>query len=87
MQSSHNDILTIDEILELAKKLTNIETKELLIKYIKTKVQPLNDETVYLDEKEQSFLSFREIQTKVLESINKQDGMSPMDLIYHPMKQ
>lgn len=66
-----NDALTIDEILYLAKKLTKVETKESLIKYINTKVQPLNDETVYLDEKEQSCLSFSEIQTKVLESINK----------------
>ncbi len=65
-----NDVLTIDEILELAKKLTKIETKESLIKYINIKVQPLNDETVYLDEKEQSNLSFSEIQTKVLQSIN-----------------
>jgi len=65
-----NNVLTIDEILELAKKLTKIENKESLIKYISTKVQPLNDETVYLDEKEQSCLSFSEIKTKVLQSIN-----------------
>lgn len=66
-----SDILTIDEILELVKKLTKIETKESLIKYINTKTQPLNDETVYLNEEEQSYLSFSEIQTKVLESINR----------------
>ena len=65
-----NDVLTINEILELAKKLTKIENKESLIKCINSKVQPLNDETVYLDEKEQSYLSFNEIQTKVLQSIN-----------------
>ena len=65
-----NDVLTINEILELAKKLTKIENKESLIKCINSKVQPLNDETVYLDEKEQSYLSFNEIQMKVLQSIN-----------------
>jgi predicted nucleotidyltransferase component of viral defense system len=66
-----NDILTMDEILVLAKKLTKAETKESLIKYINTKVQSLNDETVYLDEKEQSHLSFDEIQRRVLQSINR----------------
>lgn len=66
-----NDVLTMDEIIEIAKKLTKIETKESLIKFINTKVQPLNDETVYLDEIEQSHLSFSKIKTKVLESIHK----------------
>ena len=61
----------ISEDIDIAKKLTAVETKESLIKYINTKVQPLNDETVYLDEKEQSHLSFDEIKTKVLQSINE----------------
>ena len=65
-----NDIMTIDEILYIAKKLTKVETKESLIKFLDTKVQPLNDETVYLDEKEQSHLSFNEIKIRVLKSIN-----------------
>ncbi len=66
-----NDVLSIDEILKIAKKLTKIETKESLVSYINAKVQPLNDETVYLDEKEQSHLSFTEIKTRVLQSISR----------------
>jgi len=65
-----NDILSVDEILEIAKKLTKIETKESLNKFINDRVQPLNDETVYLDEEEQSYLSFSEIKMKVLRSIS-----------------
>ncbi|QOY55609.1 nucleotidyl transferase AbiEii/AbiGii toxin family protein [Candidatus Sulfurimonas marisnigri] len=64
-----NNVLSIDEILEIAKKLTKIETKESLLMYINDKVQPLNDETVYLDEKERSYLSFIEIKARVLQSI------------------
>ncbi|MCW8895021.1 nucleotidyl transferase AbiEii/AbiGii toxin family protein [Sulfurimonas sp.] len=66
-----NNVLSIDEILEIAKKLTQLETKESLVEFIDTKVQPLNDETVYLDEKEQSHLSFNEIKTRVLQLINR----------------
>ena len=65
-----NDVLTMDEILDIAKKLTTIEAKESLIEYINSKVKPLNDETVYLDEKEQSHLSFTEIKTRILQLIN-----------------
>ena len=65
-----NNILSIDEILQIAKKLTKIDTKMSLVEFINSKTQPLNDEIVYLDEKEQSNLSFSEIRTKVLESIN-----------------
>jgi predicted nucleotidyltransferase component of viral defense system len=66
-----NNVLSINEILDIAKKLTKIESKESLIKYIKDKVKPLNDETVYIDEKEQFHLSFDKIQTQVIKSINK----------------
>jgi len=69
-----NDVLSIDEILKIAKKLTKIETKESLVSYINAKVQPLNDETVYLDEKEQSHLSFSDIKTKVLKVIDTKNN-------------
>lgn len=66
-----NTILTLNEILELARKLSKIETKVSLVEFINTKVKPLNDETVYLDEKEQNYLLFNEIKTKVLQSIKE----------------
>lgn len=65
-----NDVLTIDEVLDIAQKLTKIETKQMLIKFISIKKQALNDETVYLDEKEQSHLSFIEIKHRVLQVLN-----------------
>ena len=34
-------------------------------------IKTLNDETVYLDEKEQSYLSFSEIKMKVIGLINR----------------
>ena len=69
-----NDVLTMDEILKIARKLTKIETKESLVKFINTKIQPLNDETVYLDEKEESHLSFSDIKTKVLKVIDTKNN-------------
>ncbi|MDF1879036.1 nucleotidyl transferase AbiEii/AbiGii toxin family protein [Sulfurimonas sp. SAG-AH-194-C20] len=66
-----NDVLSIDEVLEIAKKLTIIDSKESLIKYISSKKEALHDERVYLDEKTQANLSFRDIQSQVLNSISR----------------
>jgi len=64
-----NNILSIDEILDISIKLSKVDSEVSLVEYISNKEEPLNDETVYLDEKEQSNLSFIEIKTKVIESM------------------
>lgn len=61
-----HQILSLGEILELANKIKNINTKEDLIKFIKLKQEPKDDEAVYLDETNRLDLSFDEIKKQVL---------------------
>lgn len=61
-----HQILNLGEILELTNKIKNIYTKEDLIKFIKLKQEPKDDEAVYLDETNRLDLSFDEIKKQVI---------------------
>ncbi|MCV6609115.1 MAG: nucleotidyl transferase AbiEii/AbiGii toxin family protein [Campylobacterales bacterium] len=65
-----NKILTQKEIIVLfAKMNSNITTMNNIIDFIKSKKEPQDDEAVYLSEKDRVDLSFKEIQTQVIESL------------------
>lgn len=61
-----NDIMTINEILYIAKESKNINSKEDLINFISNKKEAKNDEAVYLDESNRLDLSFEDIKQQVL---------------------
>ena len=61
-----NDIMTINEILYIAKESKNINSKENLINFISNKKEAKNDEAVYLDETNRLDLSFEDIKQQVL---------------------
>ena len=65
-----NDIMTINEILYIAKESKNINSKENLINFISNKKEAKNDEAVYLDELNRLDLSFEDIKQQVLNKIN-----------------
>ena len=65
-----NDIMTINEILYIAKESKNINSKENLINFISNKKEAKNDEAVYLDESNRLDLSFEDIKQQVLNKIN-----------------
>ena len=65
-----NDIMTINEILYIAKESKNINSKEDLINFISNKKEAKNDEAVYLDESNRLDLSFEDIKQQVLNKIN-----------------
>ena len=61
-----NDIMTINEILYIAKESKNINSKENLINFISNKKEAKNDEAVYLDESNRLDLSFEDIKQQVI---------------------
>ena len=65
-----NDIMTINEILYIAKESKNINSKENLINFISNKKEAKNDEAVYLDESNRLDLSFEDIKRQVLTKLN-----------------
>ena len=65
-----NDIMTINEILYIAKESKNINSKENLINFISNKKEAKNDEAVYLDETNRLDLSFEDIKQQVLNKLN-----------------
>ncbi len=65
-----NDIMTINEILYIAKESKNINSKENLINFISNKKEAKNDEAVYLDETKRLDLSFEDIKRQVLTKLN-----------------
>lgn len=65
-----NKIITINEILDIAKEVKNITSKEELINFISNKKESKNDEAVYLDESNRLDLSFEDIKQQVLNKIN-----------------
>ena len=65
-----NDIMTINEILYIAKESKNINSKENLINFISNKKEAKNDETVYLNETNRLDLSFEDIKQQVLSKLN-----------------
>jgi len=62
----NNKILTLDEILDIAFKTRNITSANELYTFIESKKEPLNDETVYLSEKNSINLLFNEIKSECL---------------------
>ena len=62
----NNDIMSINEILYIAKESKNINSKEDLINFISNKKEAKNDEAVYLDESNRLDLSFEDIKQQVL---------------------
>ncbi len=65
-----NDIMTINEILYIAKESKNINSKDDLINFISNKEESKNDEAVYLDETKRLDLSFEDIKRQVLTKLN-----------------
>ena len=65
-----NDIMTINEILCIAKESKNINSKEDLRNFISNKKEAKNDEAVYLDETNRLDLSFEDIKQQVLNKLN-----------------
>ena len=65
-----NDIMTINEILYIAKESKNIISKDDLINFISNKEESKNDEAVYLDETKRLDLSFEDIKRQVLTKLN-----------------
>jgi predicted nucleotidyltransferase component of viral defense system len=65
-----NDIMTISEILCIAKESKNINSKEDLLNFISNKKEAKNDEAVYLDETNRLDLSFEDIKQQVLNKLN-----------------
>jgi len=61
-----NHILTLDEILDITKKTCAVNNAKELYSFIKSKEEPLNDETVYLSENNSINLHFNEIKNKCL---------------------
>ena len=66
----NNDIMSINEILYIAKESKNINSKEDLINFISNKKEAKNDEAVYLDESNRLDLSFEDIKVQVLTKLN-----------------
>jgi predicted nucleotidyltransferase component of viral defense system len=65
-----NNIMSINEILYIAKESKNINSKENLINFISNKKEAKNDEAVYLDESNRLDLSFEDIKQQVLSKLN-----------------
>ena len=65
-----NKIITINEILDIAKEVKNITSKEELINFISNKKESKNDEAVYLDELNRLDLSFEDIKQQTLNKLN-----------------
>ena len=64
----HN-ILTPDEIIEIASKISRITDGEQLYKYIEAKKEFQDDESVYLSEDNNTILAFSQIKIEVLEKL------------------
>lgn len=63
------NIISIDEILFVAKESKNIDSKENLINFISNKQESRNDEAVYLSESNRLDLSFEDIKQNVLNKL------------------
>lgn len=63
-------IIIINEVLDIAKEVKNITSKEELINFISNKKESKNDEAVYLDESNRLDLSFEDIKQQVLNKLD-----------------
>ena len=66
-----SEVLTLEEILDITFKTSNIKSAEELYTFIESKEEPLNDETVYLSEKNSINLLFSEIKNESLLKLKK----------------
>ena len=66
-----SEVLTLEEILDITLKTSNIKSAEELYTFIESKEEPLNDETVYLSEKNSINLLFSEIKNESLLKLKK----------------
>ena len=65
-----HDILSADEIIELFSKLDDkLNSLESIVNFIKGKIEPHDDEAVYLSETDKIDLTFKEIQNSVIKSL------------------
>ncbi|WP_368030596.1 nucleotidyl transferase AbiEii/AbiGii toxin family protein [Arcobacter sp. s6] len=63
-------VLSINEIIDLFSKINNeIKSVDDLIDFIKSKKEPKDDESVYLNEKDRINLSFEEIKEQVINKL------------------
>ena len=61
-----NEVLRLEEILDIALKTSDIKSAKELYTFVESKKEPLNDETVYLSEKNSTNLLFNDIKNKCL---------------------
>ena len=67
-----NKLFTKDEIIELFSKIDNkINSAEHIVKFIKSKKEPQDDEAVYLSQSNRIDLNFEEIKEKIIEEVAK----------------
>jgi predicted nucleotidyltransferase component of viral defense system len=66
-----NNVLTLSEILSISKSIKNIESKDKILDYIKSKKESKDDESVYLSEHDKIDLIFDEIKTNTILALKK----------------
>ena len=67
------DVLSENEIIELFSKVeSKIKSVYDIISFIKSKKEPMDDETVYLDETHRVDLSFEDIKKEVIDKLSKE---------------
>ena len=67
-----HDVLSEQEILELFSKVdSKIKSTSDIINFIRSKKEPIDDESVYLDETHRVDLSFEEIKKDVIDKLSK----------------
>ncbi len=64
-----DQVVTFDEILIIAQKTKNINSKQELLKFISNKKEAKDDESVYLDENNRLDLSFENIRNQVISKL------------------
>jgi len=64
------DILSLDEILSFCMEVKKISTSKEFIDFIDNMQEKDDDEIVYLDEQSPVAISFKDLQTKLIENIN-----------------
>ena len=64
-----HEVLSLNEMIEVARKTNKIHTQEELYTFLETKKEPRDDESVYLSEGGSEVLSFYEIKEEVLEKL------------------
>jgi len=66
-----NNVLTLSEILSISKSIKNIDSKDKILDYIRSKKESKDDESVYLSEHDKIDLIFDEIKTNTILALKK----------------